>query len=155
MQMSEVMLIDPGHQSGVGSIKRLELLYDKYASALYGALVKIVEDEIIANSLLEESFIKIWKAIEAHENYGQILFSQMLQITRDTGDNFIKSNNLKYTDSAIAVKRPDLNYQQIIDLMYFKKYSQEELSEILGVAIGDIKTEARKAILALRENRDI
>lgn len=41
--------------------------------------------------------------------------------------------------------------QRIIDLLYFKGYTQKETSEELDIPLGTVKTRARRAIKTLRE----
>ena len=40
--------------------------------------------------------------------------------------------------------------QKILDLMYFKGYTQAEVSELLGMPLGTVKTKTRAALQILR-----
>jgi len=42
--------------------------------------------------------------------------------------------------------------RQIIDLAYFKGYTQDEISKELDIPLGTVKTKMRTAILELRKN---
>ena len=44
-----------------GDKKALTLLYDNYADALFGVIKKVISDDEIAQDVLQESFIKIWR----------------------------------------------------------------------------------------------
>ena len=44
-----------------GDKKAINLLYEYYADAIYGVILKIISDEEIAQDALQESFVKIWK----------------------------------------------------------------------------------------------
>ena len=39
----------------------------------------------------------------------------------------------------------------ILDMMYFKGYSQDEVSKELGIPLGTVKTRTRSALMKLRE----
>ena len=38
----------------------IEILYDNYSSALYGVIHRIVQNDEIAEDVLQETFLKIW-----------------------------------------------------------------------------------------------
>ena len=40
----------------------ISILYDQYAATLNGIIVRIVQSEDIAQDVLQETFIKIWKS---------------------------------------------------------------------------------------------
>ncbi|HZH65078.1 MAG TPA: hypothetical protein VEY10_09300 [Flavisolibacter sp.] len=56
-------------------------LYDKYAPALYGVILKLTPDVQLATNILERSFIKIWEALPVYEAAHGGNFSMMLRIT--------------------------------------------------------------------------
>ena len=41
--------------------KAISLLYEHYGDTLYGVAYKVVRDEELAQDVVQESFIKIWK----------------------------------------------------------------------------------------------
>ena len=45
----------------------------------------------------------------------------------------------------------DINLQHVIDLVYFKGYTQQETSEHLEIPLGTVKTRIRKAMQILRQ----
>lgn len=56
-------------------------LYDKYAPALYGVILKLTPDVQIANYILEKSFLKIWHELNGYDASKGKIFSLMLRIT--------------------------------------------------------------------------
>jgi RNA polymerase sigma-70 factor (ECF subfamily) len=56
-------------------------LYDKYAPALYGVILKLTPDVRVANSILEKSFIKIWDELNGYDISRGRHFCFMLRIT--------------------------------------------------------------------------
>ena len=56
-------------------------LYDKYAPALYGVILKLTPDVQLAGEVIEKSFKKIWKAYHGHNASKRMTFGLMLRIT--------------------------------------------------------------------------
>ncbi len=149
-------------------------LYDQYAAALYGILLRIVNDEEKAQDVLQDSFVKIWKSGASYDSGKGTLFTWMLNVARNTGIDYLRSKQHRaeiQTDSfdvsmssadwstpdqtdaiglreVIAQLKPD--HQQVLDLLYFKGYTHEQASELLGIPLGTIKTRVRTAITVLR-----
>lgn len=58
-----------------------ELLYDKYASALYGLILQVAPDTYTACRILEGSFVKIWLERASFNSTKSSWFIWMLGIT--------------------------------------------------------------------------
>jgi RNA polymerase sigma-70 factor (ECF subfamily) len=56
-------------------------LYDAYAPALYGLIIKVIPDTTIACDILQESFLQIWINIDSFDTSKGRLFNWMLGIT--------------------------------------------------------------------------
>ena len=56
-------------------------LYDRYAPALLGLILKLTSEERLANSILEKSFLKFWNQIEYFDLQKNHLFIWMVRIT--------------------------------------------------------------------------
>lgn len=152
------------------------LLYDNYAPTLLGVLLKIVEEKETAEDLLQEVFVKIWNSIDSYDAAKGRLYTWMLNITRNAGIdklrskdfrkeaqnqildkyvNGIKTDDLISKTDTIGLKKivQHLKPEQyiIIDLLYFKGYTQSEVAKALDLPLGTVKTRARAALLELRE----
>ncbi|HEX8460116.1 MAG TPA: sigma factor, partial [Segetibacter sp.] len=57
-------------------------LYDHYSGSLYSIILNIVPDRELANDLLQEIFVKIWRQIETYDSSKGRLFTWMLNIAR-------------------------------------------------------------------------
>ena len=151
------------------------LLYDHYSHALFGIILKIVKNEADAENLLQDSFVKIWKNIHQYDASKGRLFTWLLNIARNTALNFLRSAHLfeqveiqtaetdVYTE-VIKVEMLAVNYigvsetvqklepklRQVIDLIYYLGYSQQEVSEKLNLPLGTVKTRTRMALKQLR-----
>lgn len=48
-------------------------LYDKYAPVLYGAILAIVKNEEVANSILQDVFCNVWQTIDLFDQKCKLL----------------------------------------------------------------------------------
>lgn len=153
----------------------MEHLYDMYSGALYGICLKIVKDSEIAQDVLQDSFIKIWKNGGKYEPSKGRLFTWMLNIARNTAIDHLRSKAMKYEiqniDNNVSVIEREnaqtLNVdtiglkqhldrlrkedREVIDLAYFGGFTQEEVAEKLSIPLGTVKTRARRALTDLRK----
>src|SRR5882757_69258 len=150
-------------------------LYDNYASTLYGVICRVVNDAVTAEDVLQETFVKVWKNIEHYSEDKGTFFTWLLNITRYTAIDYLRSRQHKqklksrddpdneyirenvYLQSAVEytglkgfVARLDPKYREIIDLVYFWGYTQDEVARILNIPLGTVKTRARTGLQLLR-----
>lgn len=152
-------------------------LYGNYAAALYGVIMKVLSNnEEAAKDLLQEVFIKIWKGIDSYDATKGRLYTWMLNIARNSAIDVLRSakynNDKKISDIdnnvhmdsntlSTSIKTDHFGlkkivdglkdeYKQIINLAYFKGYTQEEVAEELNIPIGTVKTRSRSALLQLK-----
>jgi RNA polymerase sigma factor (sigma-70 family) len=153
------------------------VLYDNYSAALYGVISRVIENEEAAQDLLQEAFVKIWKSAGSYDPAKGRLFTWMLNIARNTAIDATRSKQYKKSaqirsleDSVNTVNRQSRvitpvdhigikeaiaqlkeEYRQVIDMLYFGGYTQDELAKELGMPLGTVKTRSRAAIQQLRE----
>lgn len=153
----------------------VSLLYDNYSDALFGVILRIVNQEALAEEILQDTFLKIWKYRESYDESKGRFFTWMLNIARNTAidQTRLKSFSQKNQDidnvvsiidsreqenfnvDAIGIrelieKLPE-EHRSIIDLVYFKGYTHIEASEVLSIPLGTLKTRLRLAIIQLRK----
>ncbi|MDB5203748.1 MAG: polymerase, sigma-24 subunit, subfamily [Ferruginibacter sp.] len=152
-------------------------LYDNYASALNGVISRMVEEQQLAEDILQEAFLKIWNNFKQYDSSKGRLFTWMINITRNLTIDTLRSKGYKkqkkisqdensvsnYQDKTLSPDRFDsmgirkqlLNLKPdqkvIIDLAYFNGYTQEEISKEMGIPLGTVKTRMRSAIMELRK----
>ncbi len=71
--------------------KVFSYLYDRYSPALYGVALKVLNDESNASDCLQEVFMKIWRNIDRYDESKGRLFTWMLNITRNTAIDTLRS----------------------------------------------------------------
>ena len=58
-------------------------LYSNYSGALYTIVLQIIPDQDLANDVLQEVFINIWRKIDSYDQSKGRLFTWMLNIARN------------------------------------------------------------------------
>lgn len=156
------------------------ILYDNYSAALFGVICRVIEHREIAEDLLQESFVKIWNNIHQYDPAKGRLFTWMINLARNISidklrskeyQNILKNQDLEdsvhiFDQQQHASQNPDTiglkNYVEllqpelklIIELMYFKGYTQTEIAGEYQIPLGTVKTRARAALTRLRELLD-
>jgi|SRR5579863_775500 len=150
-------------------------LYDHYSGSLYSIILQIVKSPEIANDILQEVFVSIWRKIESFDPIKGRLFTWMLNISRNASIDMLRSKNYQnsqknqeITDNVYGLNqatqmsidsiglskflgklRPE--QRVLIELAYFKGFTHDEIAQIEGIPLGTVKTRIRSALLELRE----
>ena len=150
-------------------------LYDRYSKALFSIILQIIPQQEIAEDVLQEVFLKIWQNIRSYDETKGRLYTWMLNIARNQAIDRTRSkefNNrnkttelseIVYTERQtvnagiddVGLKKtignlPDEN-RKLLELAYFQGYTQEEISKILNIPLGTVKTRIRATIIQLRK----
>jgi RNA polymerase sigma-70 factor (ECF subfamily) len=150
-------------------------LYDNYSGALHGIIVSILLDKELANDVLQEVFVKIWRQIEQYNPEKGRLFTWMVNISRNASIDTLRSKgyhiqkkNRELTENVysaagtISTETDKIGLRKLItglkedhkilvELAYFQGYTQDEISKLLNVPLGTVKTRLRSALVQLRE----
>ena len=78
-----------------GDKKAISLLYECYADALYGVILKVITDEDIAQDVLQEAFVKIWKNAKSYDPKKAKLFTWLYRISYNAAIDKIRSVSKK------------------------------------------------------------
>jgi RNA polymerase sigma-70 factor (ECF subfamily) len=150
-------------------------LYDHYSGSLYSIILNIVSDKDFASDVLQEVFIKIWRQIETYDNTKGRLFTWMLNVARNASIDAVRSKgyqknqkNRELTENIydaggstnintdkIGLKKLvhslKEDYRILIDLSYFQGFTQDEISKMLNIPLGTVKTRMRNALIQLKQ----
>lgn len=151
-------------------------LYDNYSPALFGVVSKILKEDGDAEDVLQDAFVKIWKKINTFDESKGTIFTWMLNIARNTAiDKYrklkregkvdiqtldysvdeVENGSSKMSTETIGLKelvdKLSPEYQLMIEYIYFKGYTQQEVADELEMPLGTVKTRVRKAVSQLRE----
>ena len=157
--------------------KSFTLLYDNYSKSLFGVIFNLIRNTEEAEDVLQEVFVKIWKNIDSYNESKGRLYTWMLNIARNTSIDKLRSKNFNNSQKnlsadnfvhvledssrttsridAIGIKEFIMKLKpkcvQIIDLLFFKGYTQQEASEELEMPLGTVKTNNRNCMNELRK----
>ena len=151
-------------------------LYDNYSGALLGVIGAIVSDQETARDVLQEVFVNIWRKIGSYDSTKGRLFTWMMNVARNAAidkvrsrgyQDFLKNNSIPDNPDANitgAASLPQVvdtglkkvltklkeEYRVLIDMSYFQGYTHDEISKILNIPLGTVKTRIRTALTHLR-----
>ncbi|WP_411032257.1 RNA polymerase sigma factor [Spongiimicrobium sp. 3-5] len=155
--------------------KAISLLYEHYGDTLYGVAHKVVRDEELAQDVLQESFVKIWKKSDSYDSTKAKLFTWLFRITRNTAIDKLRSVNTKadkeiqmdvsdvynlgvnsirpeFMDVQENLEKIESKYQIVLEALFFQGMTQQEASEELDIPLGTIKSRLK---IGLRELKKI
>ena len=152
------------------------IMYDMYSKSLFAVISNLLKDTEDAEDVLQDVFVKIWKSIDSYsENKGRF-YTWILNIARNTAidklrskgfnnsqknlsaDNFVHllddSNKLINRIDTIGIRDFVAKLKpkciQLIELLFFQGYTQQEASDELAIPLGTVKTQNRTCINDLR-----
>ena len=157
----------------------MQTLFVRHRVALYHWLLRLVGDEALAEDLLSDVFLDVWRQAAKFEARSSVstwllaiarhkAMSALRRRTNDPLDDEIMAEIPDNADSAevilqkqddIAVLRQCLTqlspaHREIIDLVYYHEKSIAEVAEIIGAPQNTVKTRmfyARKRVTELLE----
>jgi len=156
----------------------IQALYDMYSGALLGVISRIIQQPEVAEDLLQETFIKIWNSADSYDSTKGRLFTWMINLARNLSIDKVRSkdyrnsnknqdieNNVDFIDSQrkitfnadtlglrdmVTALKPEFN--DVLNMVYFKGYTHVEAAEELNLPLGTVKTRIRMAIMELRKH---
>ncbi len=155
--------------------KAISLLYEHYGDTLYGVAHKVVRDSELAQDVLQESFVKIWKKSDSYDSTKAKLFTWLFRITRNTAIDKLRSVNTKtgkeiqidvsdvynlgvesirpeFMDVRDNLEKIEDKYQIVLEALFFQGMTQQEASDELDIPLGTIKSRLK---IGLRELKKI
>ncbi len=150
-------------------------LYDRFSASLLGIITGWVKDTGIAENLLQDVFVRAWSCRQRYDGSKGRLFSWLYRMSRNICIDYYRSrrfrdakynvsfesllngiadlNSTALTVDAIALRKLvdglKKEEKEVIDLMYYKGFSQCEIASMLAMPLGTVKTRARRAIRQL------
>ncbi|MBT8295169.1 MAG: sigma-70 family RNA polymerase sigma factor [Gramella sp.] len=160
-----------------GNQRAFERIYELYSESVYGIIYNILNDEKIAEEILQDVFLKIWNNSSSYNSDKGRFFTWILNIARNASIDHIRSKrhknkqkNLK-AENFVDILESRSNFEgkadaiginkyinilkpvckKLIDLLFFQGYTQKETAEELEMPLGTVKTKNRACISKLRE----
>jgi len=159
-------------------VSAFEQLHDMYAENICGVINTIVRDEDLAQEICQDVFLKIWNNAESYNTSKGRFFTWILNIARNAAIDKVRSKSYKNSKKNLSADyfvgilateeksedRVDVDRLralvkglkekciEIIEMLYFRGYTQKETSEELDIPVGTVKTRNRSCISQLRDN---
>lgn len=153
----------------------IKLVFDNYGPVLLNVIKRIVQDQALAQDVLQDALVKIWKNSASFDSEKGSLFTWLTRICRNAAIDKTRTRDFKQTETSrngvdlvsisdtpgqdteleqlymrqLIDQLPE-KQRQLIDLSYFQGYTQKEISENLEMPLGTVKTRIRLAIKHLR-----
>lgn len=154
-----------------------ERLYDMYAENICGVINTIVRNPERAQEICQDVFVKIWQHSDSYDASKGRFFTWILNIARNAAIDEVRSKSHKnqkknlQVDYFVGIVEGSDNIDgqvdaiglqkllkglkkkciQLIELLYFKGFTQKEASKELNIPLGTVKTRNRSCITQIRK----
>jgi RNA polymerase sigma-70 factor (ECF subfamily) len=156
-------------------------VYDSHSRVVYGLILRMVRDSALAEDLLQEIFLKLWRSAATLDSSAKSLEPWLMAVTRNHVLDYLKSrynrtamrsspldwgdlaqhltlwqNDFVFVERAellrAALDRLDGRQRQVLDLAYFEGLTQTEIAARLNLPLGTVKSHVRLALRNLRKH---
>ena len=161
----------------------LEELYDRHGGACYGLARRVVTDEQLAQDVVQEVFLAIWRGAATYDGSRGTLSTWLYGLTHHKSVDAVRRaqrhSGRRASEDALATEAdpsPGVDEQALASvrrdqvraaladlpepqrralmLAYFGGYSQSEIAAMTGIPLGTVKTRTLAALRRLRSVLD-
>jgi RNA polymerase sigma-70 factor (ECF subfamily) len=160
-----------------GDERAFVTLYDRHASRIYTLILRMINDRMLADEVLQETFLRVWtRAGQYNPERGSPLI-WLLAVARRTALERLRfeshrpllsdgtdatsvletipepettSEEARWRSLYLAVQSLPEGQRKVIELAYYQGLSQSEIAEMLNLPLGTVKTRLRAGMLQLR-----
>jgi RNA polymerase sigma-70 factor (ECF subfamily) len=161
-----------------GDQAAFERLYGATRAKLYGVLLRILGEPELADDVMQETYVKVWKMAGKFDPTIASPITWMVAIARNRAIDIVRKRpDVSVEDSpeamGVAADAPpplarremteelrrllsclgklDPEKQRIVLLAYYSGWSREQLAQKLDIPVNTIKTWLRRSLLEIRE----
>lgn len=164
----------------LGDPRAFEELYRRYAPAAYGLAYRVTGHELLAQDVVHDSFLALWRAPEAFDSARGPFRTFFLSLVHHRAvDTVRREQRLRNRTERVnpgAVENEDVaeevveeawirdlrsrvagalaclppEQRQVLELAYFGGHTQARIAEELGIPLGTVKTRTLAAMQKLR-----
>jgi RNA polymerase sigma-70 factor (ECF subfamily) len=161
-----------------GDKAAFERLYGATRAKLYGVLLRILGRPELAEEVMQETYLKVWKMADKFDPAQASPITWMVAIARNRAIDIVRkrgeasieeepdAQNVASESPAPLARREmteelrrllsclgklDPEKQRIVLLAYYSGWSREQLSTKLDIPVNTIKTWLRRSLLEIRE----
>ena len=153
-----------------GHAPSYQLLYQRYAKAMYNTSLRIVFNRADAEDVLQESFVDAFRSLndyQYHSTFGawlkRIVINKSITVLRKrkvkwveveesmvqglTQDESVDEKEIafKVTQVKKAIEKLPDGYRTVLSLYLLEGYDHEEISEIIGITHNTVRTQYIRA----------
>jgi len=165
-----------------GDRQALSELYTRYQRPLFSYLLQLTPDYGLAEELLQDTLVAIWKSARSFEERSSVL-TWLIGIARRQAHNTLRQRKLPLADMSeleympapelepeefalasvardeltLAFRQLALIHREVLLLIFVQEFSYQEAATVLEVPIGTVKSRlsnARRALRALLDARE-
>lgn len=148
-------------------------IYDLYAGAIYGVIIKICRSKELSQEILQDTFLTVWDKSTFYNEEKASFYTWLYRIARNKSLNAIRNSSNEFIQSedlsvykAVEENKTEVSYTEIkgslnhlqphhkkaIELVYFRGYTHREAYKEMDVPLGTFKSYIRQALKQLKEN---
>lgn len=155
-----------------GNQKAQFQLYKLYYKAMYSVSLRIINDEMEAEDVMQEAFLSAFKKIETYKgevSFGawlkkivvnrsldylkkrKVQFEEVNERTTEIADYQMETKEVSVSIIKEAIQNLPDGYRIVLSLYLIEGYDHEEISQILGISNSASRTQLLRAKNKLRE----
>ncbi|MDX8340082.1 sigma-70 family RNA polymerase sigma factor [Draconibacterium sp. IB214405] len=155
-----------------GSQKAQFQLYKLYYKAMYSVCLRIVNDSMEAEDVMQEAFLSAFNKIESYKgevSFGawlkrivvnrsldclkkrKVKFEEVNERTAQIADYQMETRDIDAEALKRAIQKLSDGYRVVLSLYLIEGYDHEEISQILGISNSASRTQLLRAKNKLRE----
>jgi RNA polymerase sigma-70 factor (ECF subfamily) len=161
-----------------GDQAAFERLYSATRAKLYGVLLRILGKPELADDVMQETYLKVWKMAGKFDPTIASPITWMVAIARNRAIDIVRKKAVVSVEDSpeamgVAAEAPpplarremteelrrllsclgklDPEKQRIVLLAYYSGWSREQLAQKLDIPVNTIKTWLRRSLLEIRE----
>jgi len=156
----------------------IELLYDRHGSAVYGLARRVVGDEQVAQDVVQEVFMAIWRGAASYDGSRGTLTAWLYALTHHKSVDAVRRAQrhasrrapeevlATHVDPVVSVEEHAIDAERrdrvraalaqlpepqrnALLLAYFGGYSQSEIAQLTSTPLGTVKTRTLAALRRL------
>jgi RNA polymerase sigma factor (sigma-70 family) len=154
----------------------LEQLYDRYEKLLFSFSYKILKQKELSEEAVQDVFMKLWRKKGFYAEHKGKFSSWLLTVTRNVCIDLLRKqtkNQVELMEKDMDIERTEsleetvtwneerkvlkeavglltTEQQEIVDLFYFKGYSQADIADKQKLPLGTVKGRIRLALKHLK-----
>ena len=128
----------------------MDYFYEKYSPALYGIILRIINDTHLAEECLAATFEKAWNEIAAFRSSGNSFFTWLINLARKSAFEAKTQEQVRNPGAINFVNRHDQHYSAL-DLVYFRGLSVVQAAELSGITVLKLQTNLRMDLKNMKD----